>query len=226
MAFSQIQPTNLRNQVIDQIRTAIIEGRLKPNDHIVEATLTQQLGVSRTPVREALLLLEQDGLVVSYPHRGSFVRNFTTHDVDEIFSMRTVLETMAGELTMQQMREADYEHLELLITQQRAAIAQKNFRQVRSIDMSFHQYLVGRSNHRLLIQNWEQIVAQIAAVLYIRAEAFPDYDEYLAVRDHGLIVDAYRQRSIDALREANHRINQRVAGECKQAIERKGARHA
>lgn len=226
MTFSQIQSTNLRNQVIDQIRTAIIEGRLKPNDHIVEATLTRQLGVSRTPVREALLLLEQDGLVVSYPHRGSFVRNFTPPDIDEIFTMRTVLENMAGEIIIQQMTEADYEHLELLITQQRSAIAQRNFRQVRSIDMNFHRYLIQRSRHRLLIQNWEQIVAQIAAVLYIRAEAFPDYDEYLAVRDHGLIVDAYRQRSMDALREANHRINQRVAGECKQAVERKGAQQA
>lgn len=225
MAFSQIQPTNLRNQVIDQIRTAIIEGRLKPNDHIVESVLTQQLGVSRTPVREALLLLEQDGLVVSYPHRGSFVRNFTPQDVDDIFSMRTMLENMAGELTMQQMTDADYEHLEMLVTQQRTAIAHRNFHQVRSIDMSFHEYLVGRSDHRLLIQNWKQIVAQIAALLYIRLEAFPDYDEYLAVRDHGLIVDAYRQRSVEALREANRRINQRVADECKQAIERKGASH-
>jgi DNA-binding GntR family transcriptional regulator len=223
MTFSQIQSTNLRDQVIDQIRTAIIEGRLKPNDHIVEAALTQQLGVSRTPVREALLLLEQDGLVVSYPHRGCFVRNFTSRDIDEIFSMRTVLENMAGELVIQQMTEEDYHHLEMLITQQRNAIAQKNFRQVRSIDMSFHQYIVRRSCHHLLIQNWQQIVAQIAAVLYIRAEAFPNYDEYLAVRDHGAIVDAYRQRNLDALREVNYRINQRVAGECKRAIERKGA---
>jgi DNA-binding GntR family transcriptional regulator len=222
MAFSQIQPTSLRNQVIDQIRTAIIEGRLMPNDHIVESVLTQQLGVSRTPVREALLLLEQDGLVVSYPHRGSFVRNFTPQDVDDIFSMRTMLENMAGKLTIQQMTDADYKHLEMLVTQQRNAIAQKNFRQVRSIDMSFHQFLVERSSHRLLIQNWKQIVAQFAALLYIRAEAFPDYDEYLAVRDHGLIIDAYRQRSIEALYEANRRINQRVADECKQAIERKG----
>src|SRR5688572_3458655 len=99
MTFSQIRAMNLREQVVEQIRTAIIEGRLKPNDHIVESSLTQMLGISRTPVREALILLEQDGLVVSYPNRGSYVRNFTSQDVDEVFSMRTMLENFAGELS-------------------------------------------------------------------------------------------------------------------------------
>ena len=219
MSFSQIQPVNLRDQVVDQIRTAIIEGRLKPNDHIVESELTRQLGVSRTPVREALILLEQDGLVVSYPHRGSFVRTFTVQDVKDIFSMRTTLENFAGELIIQQLRDADYQHLDNLVEAQREAIASGDFRQVRTIDMNFHHYIVNRSEHSLLIRNWQQIVAQIAAVLYIRAECIPDYDEFLAIRDHILIVDAYKQRDLQALTEANRKINQRVAGECIYSIE-------
>jgi DNA-binding GntR family transcriptional regulator len=217
-SFSQIQPVNLRDQVVDQIRTAIIEGRLKPNDHIVESNLTRQLGVSRTPVREALILLEQDGLVVSYPHRGSFVRNFTAQDAKDIFSMRTTLENFAGELIIDELDESDYQHLEQLIETQRSAIAAGDFRQVRTTDMSFHHYLVNRSQHSLLIQNWQQIVAQIAAVLYIRAEAIPDYDEFHAIRDHSAILDAYRKRDFNALREVNKKINQRVAGECVYAL--------
>jgi DNA-binding GntR family transcriptional regulator len=216
--FSQIQPTNLRDQVVDQIRAAIIEGRLKPNDHIVESMLTEQIGVSRTPVREALILLEQDGLVVSYQHRGSFVRSFSEQDVYDIFTMRTTLENFAGELSINDMTETDHQNLERLVEQQRAAIASGDFRQVRSIDMHFHEYIVNFSGHSLLIRNWRQIVAQIAAVLYVRAEAIPEYDEYLAVRDHMLIVDAYRKRDLDLLREVNRRINQRVAGECAYAV--------
>ncbi|MBC7869670.1 MAG: GntR family transcriptional regulator [Chitinophagaceae bacterium] len=219
MVFSQIQAVSLRQQVVEQIRTAIIEGRLKPNDHIVESSLTQQLGVSRTPVREALILLEQDGLVVSFPNRGSFVRNFTSQDVADIFSMRTSLENFAGELIIDQLYEEDYHHLEDLIARQSRAIADSDYKVVRSLDMSFHQYIVNRGNHGLLVRNWQQIVAQIAAVLYLRAEAVPDYDEYLAIRDHTAIVQAYRQHDLATLTALNRQINQRVAGECQFSVE-------
>lgn len=225
VTFSQIRSVSLREQVVEQIRAAIIEGRLRPNDHIVESTLTLQLGVSRTPVREALILLESDGLVVSYPHRGSFVRIFTAQDVDDIFSMRTALENFAGERIIEHLTETDYAHLQSLIDQQQAAILVHDFKIVRTIDMSFHQYLLDASKHDMLIRNWRQIVAQIAAVLYLRAEAIPDYDEYHAIRDHGHILECYRQRDLPGLMQRNRLINQRVAGECKFAIEYLADKH-
>lgn len=219
MTFSVIQPISLRERVVEQIRTAIIEGRLKPSDHIVEGTLTKQLGVSRTPVREALILLERDGLVVSYPNRGSFVRSFNGEDVEAIFTMRTMLENFAAELIIDRLAPEDFNHLYGSIEQQRAAIEIGDFKLVRSTDMSFHQYLVDRSEHTLLIRNWRQIVAQIAAVLYMRAEAIPDYDEYLAVRDHTAIVDALKHRQLEEVVRLNRQINQRVATECKNSVE-------
>lgn len=219
MTFATIQSVNLRELVVEQIRTAIIEGRLRPNDHIVENTLTAQLGVSRTPVREALILLERDGLIVSYPHRGSFVRNFTSQDVEDIFTMRTALENFAGELIISRLMDDDFWHLEGLIEKQRQAIEAGNFKEVRSIDMSFHEFLIDYSRHALLKRNWRQIVAQIAAVLYIRAEVIFNYDEYLAIRDHEAILNAYKARDIVALRAQNERVNRRVADECKFSVE-------
>lgn len=218
MSFSVIQPVSLREQVVEQIRTAIIEGRLRPGDHIVETGLTQQLGVSRTPVREALILLERDGLVISHPHRGSFVRTFGVIDIEAIFSMRTTLENFAAELIIATLNEEDFATLYGSIERQRASIQSGDFKQVRSIDMAFHQFLVDRSGHTLLARNWRQIVAQIAAVLYIRAEGIPDYDEYLAIRDHTSIVDAYHQRDLQAVMRLNRQVNQRVADECKYSI--------
>lgn len=222
MTFSVIQPVSLREQVVEQIRTAIIEGRLKPGDHIVENSLTAQLGVSRTPVREALILLERDGLVVSHPHRGSFVRTFTETDVDAIFSMRTNLENFAAERIIHLLNDEDFARLYGSIEQQRAAITRGDFKQVRTIDMAFHEFIVDRSAHALLVQNWRQIVAQIAAVLYIRAEGIPDYDEFLAIRDHTSIVDAYKQRNLDEVMRLNRQVNQRVADECKFSIRKIG----
>jgi DNA-binding GntR family transcriptional regulator len=213
-AFSQIRTISLREQVVDQIRTAIIEGRLKPNDHIVEQSLTEQLGVSRTPVREALILLEREGLLVSSRNRGSFVRVFTQDDVLNIFSMRTTLENFAGELIINQLTTDEHAHLDATIEKQLHFIEQGDFKNVRSTDMAFHRFLIERSAHPMLGRSWSELVAQIAALLYVRAEAIPDYDEYLAIRDHQAIVDAYRQRDLEALRAVNKRINERVAGEC------------
>lgn len=216
--FSQIRSVSLREQVVEQIRTAIIEGRLKPNDHIVEQVFTQHLGVSRTPVREALILLEREGLVVSSRNRGSFVRVFTEEDVDAIFSMRTALENFAGELSIQHLNPADHAHLAETIERQRQYIEAGDFKNVRSTDMAFHHYLIEKGAHPLLSRNWAEIVAQIAALLYVRAEAIPDYDEYLAIRDHQAIVDAYAARDIDQLRAVNKRINERVAKECRLGV--------
>lgn len=216
--FRQIQAQTLREQVADQIRTAIIEGRLKPNDHITEAALTKQLGVSRTPVREAFILLEREALVIAHPNRGCFVRAFNESDVEALFSMRTTLENFAAEMNVNRFHESDYAELERLVEEQRQWVIARDFKRVRSTDMAFHQYLISSTGHPMLMRSWEEIVAQIAAVLYIRAEAIADYDEQLAMRDHGKIIEAYRSRSIDAVRAENRRINARVAGECMYAV--------
>lgn len=214
MVFSPIRATNLRAEVVEQIREAIVNGQLKPGDHIVEKMITDQLGVSRTPVREALIILESEGLIVSSPHRGSFVRTFTPADVTEIFTMRTALENLAAELIIDKLTDADLTYFAGLIQQQREAIDRHDFKKVRSIDMSFHRGLIDRAEHPLLKKNWEAIVAQIAALLYLRAEAIPNYDEYLAVRDHQAILDAYTARDPARVGAENRRINERVAGEC------------
>jgi DNA-binding GntR family transcriptional regulator len=216
--LSQLHPISLREQVVEEVRTAIIEGRLKPNDHITEATLTSQLGVSRTPVREALILLEREGLVFASPNRGCFVRAFTKRDVSEIFSMRTMLENFAGELIIERLRQEDYDYLHLSIERQRRELQQGDFKQVRSVDMAFHRYLIEKSSHALLIRHWTEIVAQIAALLYLRAEAISNYDEYQSIDDHTNIVHAYEKHDLNALKKLNVQINLRVAGECQQAV--------
>jgi len=217
--FDRVKSSSLREQVVEQIRTAIIEGRLKPDDHIVEKDLTDQLGVSRTPVREALILLEREGLVTSVPNRGSFVRAFNENDIAAIFSMRTTLENFAAELCIEKLNEIDLERLEKLVEQQKKYIERGDFKNVRSTDMIFHQSLIEKANHPLLMRSWEELVAQIAAVLYIRAEAFPDYNEYLAVSDHKKILDALSQRDLNAVKYHHKQINNRVAGECQRAIQ-------
>ena len=90
----------------------------------------------------------------------------------------------------------------------------------RSIDIEFHRVLVHGSGNRLLIRSWEEIVAQIAALLYIRSESYPNYDEGKAMRDHEDIVLAYRARDLAAVKAANRRINEQAAQECLQSLQK------
>jgi len=86
--------------------------------------------------------------------------------------------------------------------------------------MSFHQHLIERSEHPLLIRNWLELVAQIAAVLYMRAEAIPDYNEYLAIADHTHIYEALEKRDLQTVHMLNRQINERVARECRLSIKK------
>lgn len=217
MTFSPIRTLSLRQQVVEQVRTAIIEGRIKPNDHLTELSLTEQMGVSRTPVREALILLEGEGLVVSHPNRGYFVRAFNQRDVQEIFSMRTHLENFAAEMIVNRLDDADFELLENLVERQHRAMDANDYETVRTTDMHFHTHLINRSDHALLIRSWTELVAQVGALLQIRAEVL-EYDEYQVLRDHQHILDAYRLHDLEQVMERNCAINQRVSNECQRAL--------
>lgn len=215
--FSLIRPVSYRDQVVEQVRTAIIEGRLKPNDHITEMELTAELGVSRTPVREALILLQSEGLILLTPHRGAFVRAFDEKAVDEIFSSRITLENFAAELLIDKLDSFDFSHLTELTERLRQAMDERDFKRVRSTDMEFHHYLIQRTRHSWLIRSWDELVAQVAALLYIRAEGL-EYDEYRALRDHTAIIESLKSRDLNAVSAAHREINRRVAGEVVAAM--------
>src|SRR5690606_20108671 len=170
-------------------------------------------GVSRTPIREALILLEREALIVSQPHRGRFVRVFTAEDVRSVMSMRTTLENFAAELTVGRLNEDDFNHLQSLIDAQRAYFEEQAFQRARSTDMAFHRYIINRTDHPVLMRSWQEIVAQIAALLDLRADYDPEYNERRAIEDHQAILDAYRSGDLALISAHNRRINDRVAGE-------------
>lgn len=217
--LSMIRPVTLRGQIVEHIREAIIQGDLRPNDHIVEQELTEQLGVSRTPVREALILLEGEGLVEFIPNRGCFVRAYQVEEIEEIFSMRTILENFAAELVIDKLIERDFIALQRLIDEQTQKIANGALAQTRMTDMAFHQYFFERTEHKLLAENWVRIVAQIAALIHTRALGLADYDESQVIEDHKRILAAYQRGDLAEVKAVNAAINKEVAAKCIEAIQ-------
>lgn len=92
MKLQMVPREVLPNSVTTILRQAILKGDLKQGEHLVQAELAEQLGVSRMPVREALKTLEMEGLIVLEPHKGAVVRSFTVDDIDEIYEIRAMLE--------------------------------------------------------------------------------------------------------------------------------------
>jgi len=103
--FNRIRPRTLRADIVDMLKDAIVSGKLEHVEHLKENLIAEQMSVSRIPVREAFRQLEQEGLIVSIPNQGSFVKVFDEKDIKEIFTLRGALESLACELVLNDPRD-------------------------------------------------------------------------------------------------------------------------
>lgn len=152
----QVSPA-LRHEVRNHLRNQIFEGTLQPGVRIVESRLARELGISQTPVREALRELEQMGLVVSYPNRGSSVRKIEPSDADEMYTLRAHLEAMAITLALPRLTDDDLNTLDRLVDEMVAAGANDDPELLTERDTQFHEFILERSGHGLLLRTWQGI---------------------------------------------------------------------
>jgi len=153
-----IHPQSLRQQVIDKIIEAIAKGWLKPGDRIVEAELAGDLGISRSPVREALSTLARDGILVAIPHRGTFVTELDREEIREVCTLRALLEAFAvrriiGSGTRQESARqlwSRYEEMEIA-----ASFGHAN--RLAELDMSLHETIVLSSGNTHLHRAWNPL---------------------------------------------------------------------
>jgi DNA-binding GntR family transcriptional regulator len=187
---------SLRHDVRSHLRDLIFNGTLKPGDRIIESRLARELGISQAPVREALRELEQMGLVVSYPNRGSSVRRIEPRDAQEMYSLRAHLETLAVRLAIPRLTDADIAHLEETIEGMVAAAHDADDDRLTTLDAHFHEFILERSGHQLLMRTWKGInPLNWTAITVIRLRNRNLLD--LAER-HRPILDALRARDAAA----------------------------
>mgnify|MGYP002733969358 FL=1 len=105
----------LRDVVFESLREAILEGKLSPGQRLMEVQLAEQLGVSRTPVREAIRKLELEGLVVMLPRKGAYVADISLKDLVDVLEIRASLEGLSASLAAERMHEDDIKKLEKIV---------------------------------------------------------------------------------------------------------------
>jgi DNA-binding GntR family transcriptional regulator len=150
MNFDPEDKQSLTSKAYQRIRDDIIEGRNKTGDYLIELKLAEELDMSRTPIREALKQLELEGLVVSIPNRGVMVQGISSHDIEDIFTVRLLLEGQAAYWAAERISEDKLsklaETLELMELYTRKNDAEK----LAKLDTEFHDTLFSASNSRIL----------------------------------------------------------------------------
>jgi len=152
----------LREQVFELLRQAILTGNLLPGERLLEPELAEELKVSRTPVREAMHMLEKEGLVVMLPRRGTFVAGITSvEEVVGVFQVRSVLEGLAASLAAEHVSKEQVGILESLSRQIEDCIKSEDLKKAIKLDTQFHHTIYEASQNACLQQIVDNLREQI-----------------------------------------------------------------
>lgn len=188
---AQLAHRTIAMEIVDRLREAILTAQLGPGALINQVELAATLGVSRGPIREALRQLEEEGLVTTFPYRGTFVVPITRRDVSELYSLRASLEEFAVGLFMEARTPEAVGELEETLREMGSAAASSPVPQVTNADLRFHTRIVERAGHRRLQRIWRQELTHIRRALSLLHHLDPDLETVEG--NHRPILEAIRR---------------------------------
>ncbi|MBT9136221.1 MAG: HTH-type transcriptional repressor RspR [Firmicutes bacterium] len=192
MALSPIEITDLRpirDLVYESLRSAIMKGHLEAGERLVESEIAERLQVSRTPVREALRMLEKDGIATSVPRRGTVVVGLKLEDAIEIYSILSVLEGLVAKLAAEHITQADLQLLQQLKAKKPPL---GDFLEYARIFAEFNDILNRASRSTRLMQLMETYASQLSCLRYVSLDT-PERQS-AAWDEHLTIIEAIEKR--------------------------------
>lgn len=151
----------LREIVFETLRDAIINQTLEPGERLMEIQLAEEMGVSRTPVREAIRKLELEGLVIMVPRKGAYVAGISVKDIHEVFEVRAALEGLAASLAAQRITDEELDEMERSLFVESGEIDGNNLRSIVEIDTTFHDLLYKAARNEKLLQMVNNLQEQL-----------------------------------------------------------------
>jgi DNA-binding GntR family transcriptional regulator len=203
--FKPLNILNLRDQIGQRIKSAILGGAFRPGERLVETAIAEQLDVSRAPVREALSALEQEGIVAHVPRRGYFVVEFTDKDIEEVYSLRLLLEVEALQRAIDRASQEDLAELQGLVDDlSRAAMNKDEPETIVALDMAFHEGICRLADHSRLYSAWNNLRLQTQLLIGLTSRTHYDHPDQPRVW-HQRILDAMKdkdlKRAIETLKD-------------------------
>ncbi|HEX3031441.1 MAG TPA: GntR family transcriptional regulator [Bacillota bacterium] len=185
----------LREIVFETLREAIINGDLEPGERMMEIQLADEMGVSRTPVREAIRKLELEGFVVMIPRKGAYVAGISIKDIADVFEIRAALEGLAAGLAADRITEDEIEALERCLVKVAECAESNNLDMLISADTDFHELLYKASRNDRLVQIVSNLREQIQR-FRTTSLAQPGRMK-VALEEHKQIVEAICSRNVE-----------------------------
>jgi DNA-binding GntR family transcriptional regulator len=184
---------SLRGRVFNKIREDILAGVYKENEELKENTLGQELGVSRTPVREALRQLELEGLVTIIPNKGAYVSGITRKDIQDIYAIRSYLEGLCARWACEHITNAQIEALDEILYLSEFHARRSHHEQLVELDNKFHELIYMASGSKILnhvLSDFHHYVERIRKITLSSTSRATKSN-----KEHAAILDAIKQRN-------------------------------
>jgi len=191
-----------KERVYEDLRRRILSGDLESDTPLTERELAERYNVSRTPVREALRLLESEQLVRSIPNVGSFVGGLSWSDARETFYIREVLEAYAAQLTVNRLTKIQLDEISSMLEDQRVAIQNQDVDAYIRSDSKFHSILNNNCGNRTLIELINRLNDQTKIFILIRKSFETPENLENSLQEHTEIISAIKDRNPDAVSRA------------------------
>jgi DNA-binding GntR family transcriptional regulator len=186
---------SLHGEILIRLRDHIVEGNIPDGGRIPERQLCEMLGISRTPLREALKVLASEGLVELLPNRGSRVRQLSEHDLAELFDVMGGLESLAGRLACENISDGEIAEIERLHYEMYGFYLHRDMHGYFRVNQMIHQKIVEASRNAVLLSTYANFAGRIRRIRYSANFARKRERWGEAMREHETILDALRRRA-------------------------------
>jgi DNA-binding GntR family transcriptional regulator len=193
----QIRRLPLHDEVVKHLRQLILDGRLKPGSRVPERVVCEQLGVSRTPLREAFKVLATEGLIELLPNRGVVVSRLSAGDLDDMFPVLEALEALSGELACARITDEEIDEIRALHNAMRECYRRKERAKYFRINQQIHERILAAARNAVLSNVYSSLSSRIRRARFmsnITEEAWKK-----AAADHELILKAIEKRDGERL---------------------------
>lgn len=182
------KPLDLNEWAYMTIKMQILNNKIKPKDQLNIEELTKTLNISRTPIREALLRLKQEGLVIAAPRVGFFVSGITQRDYNDLFILRQLIECYAAQESAEKMSDKDLEKLERIQKRSKVLVKKKKIKEFNQLEIQFHSMLIESLNNKRI----QSVIDSIADLIYRERFYALNSDENveMSLIEHGDIFSA------------------------------------
>ena len=189
----------LRDVVFNTLRQAILTGELKPGERLMEIHLANRLGVSRTPIREAIRKLELEGLVTMIPRRGAEVAQITEKSMKDVLEVRRTLDALSAELACERITQEEEEALKKACQDFEDAVKTKDAKVIAKADVALHDIIAAATGNQRLIQ----LINNLAEQMYrYRFEYIKDASQHeRIIQEHRIIYESIINKNKEAASE-------------------------